>query len=81
VDQSQSLDNGVQHQHHDSLSDNLSVNALWLAGLFYVIDVPCHCLLAGFGMAMRGVLTAPGRLRQFNITMALLLVLSLHPVA
>ncbi|MFP3648066.1 hypothetical protein SB822_55450, partial [Paraburkholderia sp. SIMBA_054] len=47
----------------------------------YVIGFPCICLWAGFGTAMRRVLSDARCLRAFNITMALLLVLSLYPIA
>lgn len=63
------------------LSESFGVNALLMAAVFYVIGLPCICLWAGFGTAMRRVLSDPRRLRLFNVTMASLLVLSLYPIA
>jgi threonine/homoserine/homoserine lactone efflux protein len=63
------------------LSDSLGMNAVLMAIIFYVIGLPCICLWAGFGTAMRRALSEPRWLRLFNVTMALLLVLSLYPVA
>jgi threonine/homoserine/homoserine lactone efflux protein len=63
------------------LSDSFSFNALAMAGVFYVIGFPCICLWAGFGTAMRRVLSDPKRLRIFNLAMATLLVLTLYPIA
>jgi threonine/homoserine/homoserine lactone efflux protein len=63
------------------LSADFNVNASIMAAVFYVIGLPCIALWAGFGTAMRRVLSRPGTLRAFNIAMALLLVLSLYPIA
>ncbi|MBW9104195.1 LysE family translocator [Paraburkholderia phenoliruptrix] len=63
------------------LSESYSMNAVAMAVLFYVIGFPCICLWAGFGTAMRRVLSDARRLRAFNMTMALLLVASLYPIA
>jgi threonine/homoserine/homoserine lactone efflux protein len=63
------------------LSESYSMNAIAMAALFYVIGFPCICLWAGFGTAMRRLLSDPKRLRVFNIAMALLLVCSLYPIA
>jgi len=63
------------------LSESYSMNAIAMAVIFYVIGFPCICLWAGFGTAMRQVLSDPKRLRVFNVAMALLLVLSLYPIA
>lgn len=63
------------------LSNSFGMNALVMAAVFYVIGFPCICVWAGFGTAMREVLSNPKRLRVFNIAMALLLVASLYPIA
>ena len=63
------------------LSNSFGMNALAMAAVFYVIGFPCICVWAGFGTAMREVLANPKRLRLFNIAMALLLVVSLYPIA
>ncbi|MGF6763721.1 threonine/homoserine/homoserine lactone efflux protein [Paraburkholderia sp. GAS33] len=63
------------------VSENFGSNVMLMAVVFYVIGLPCICLWAGFGTAMRQVLTDPKRLRIFNIAMALSLVLTLYPIA
>ncbi|APA88333.1 LysE family translocator [Paraburkholderia sprentiae WSM5005] len=63
------------------LSNSFGMNAVAMAAVFCVIGFPCICAWAGFGTAMREVLSNPKRLRVFNIAMALLLVASLYPVA
>jgi threonine/homoserine/homoserine lactone efflux protein len=63
------------------LSADFNINASIMAAVFYVIGLPCICLWAAFGTAVRRWLTKPGWLRAFNITMAVLLVVSLYPVA
>ncbi|MCC8392980.1 LysE family translocator [Paraburkholderia sp. MMS20-SJTR3] len=62
------------------LSESFGINVLAMAVVFYVIGFPCICLWAGFGTAMREVLSNPKRLRVFNVAMALLLVGSLYPI-
>ncbi|WP_144109892.1 LysE family translocator [Paraburkholderia sp. BCC1886] len=63
------------------LCESTSLNAVAMAVVFYVIGFPCICVWAGFGTAMRQVLSNPKWLRVFNLTMAALLVLSLYPIA
>jgi threonine/homoserine/homoserine lactone efflux protein len=63
------------------VSENFGNNVMLMAVLFYVIGFPCICLWAGFGTAMRQVLTDPKRLRIFNVVMALSLVATLYPIA
>lgn len=53
---------------------------LLIAALMIVVNAPAICLWAGCGVAVRRWLTAPGRVRAFNLTMAALLVLSLFPL-
>ncbi len=60
----------------DGFTRNLAVMAVLLG----LINVPSICVWAGFGSAMRPFLSHPGRVRVFNVTMALLLVLSLLPM-
>ena len=52
---------------------------LVIAAVFVAISMPCLFVWAGIGTAAARLLRAPGRLRAFNIVMALLLVLSLVP--
>ena len=51
-----------------------------VAGAFSCVNLPSITLWVGAGQAVRAWLTGPGRLRAFNWTMAVLLVLSLWPV-
>jgi threonine/homoserine/homoserine lactone efflux protein len=52
-----------------------------LVGLaFATVNVPSVSTWAGFGSALRQWLSDPVRLKWFNITMAVLLVLSLWPM-
>ncbi len=52
---------------------------LLIAGVFVAISMPCLLVWAGIGTAAAHLLHSPGRLRAFNIVMAVLLVLSLLP--
>ena len=56
----------------------LSVVLVALA--FAVVNVPSVSTWAGFGVALRGFLADPARLRWFNIAMGLSLVASLWPM-
>jgi threonine/homoserine/homoserine lactone efflux protein len=51
-----------------------------IAAVFVVVSMPCLMVWAGIGTAAAHLLRAPGRLRVFNIVMALLLVASLVPL-
>ena len=62
------------------LSEEFGTNALLMAVLFIVIGLPCICLWAAFGTAMRRALSNPVWLRTFNIAMALMLVATLYPI-
>jgi threonine/homoserine/homoserine lactone efflux protein len=60
---------------------NLYVVSVLIVGLaFALVNVPSVSTWAGFGSALRDWLSDPARLKWFNITMALLLVLSLWPM-
>ncbi len=60
---------------------NPSVSAYALVALvFAAVNLPSVTLWAAAGQAVRRWLEGPGRLRIFNVTMAVLLVLSLWPV-
>ncbi|MFM8700052.1 MAG: LysE family translocator [Hyphomicrobiales bacterium] len=50
-----------------------------VAGTFGVINLPSVSCWAGFGVALRGFLSVPARLRIFNVGMAVLLLLSTLP--
>ena len=53
---------------------------LGLGAPFVVLGVPCLGCWAAFGSSMRNFLQHPIRLRVFNLTMALALVVSLYPM-
>ena len=48
--------------------------------VFAAVNLPSVGVWAAAGQGLRGWLNTGGRLRAFNITMAVLLVLSLWPV-
>ncbi len=50
-----------------------------LAAMLAGVNAPCVGAWAAFGVGLRRILTAPSHLRAFNVAMAALLVLSLHP--
>ncbi len=54
--------------------------AMVVAVVFAMTNLPSVTVWAWGGMQLRRWLEAPGRLRAFNITMALLLVVSLYPL-
>ena len=60
--------------------DGFARNVVVLALLLGLVNVPSICVWAGFGTALRPLLSHPGRVRSFNVTMASLLVLSLLPM-
>ena len=62
------------------LHASLSLNAALMALVLVVIGLPCITMWAAFGMSLRRFLANPRWLRLFNITMAVLLVLSLYPI-
>lgn len=61
--------------------DNYVANIFLVSLIFAVINLPCIASWTGFGVGLRRFLDKPAVLRGFNIGMALLLVLSLVPVA
>jgi threonine/homoserine/homoserine lactone efflux protein len=62
------------------LSADFGINALLMALVFNVIGLPCICVWAAFGTAMRRALSNPVWLRTFNIAMALMLIATLYPI-
>jgi threonine/homoserine/homoserine lactone efflux protein len=56
------------------------VNVLVIAAVFALINAPVISLWAACGSLLRNVLRQPRWLRLFNISMALLLVISLYPL-
>jgi threonine/homoserine/homoserine lactone efflux protein len=51
-----------------------------VAAAFALVNVPSVSAWAGFGMALRGFLAHPVRLKWFNVAMGLLLAASLWPM-
>ena len=60
--------------------DDFGRSVVVLAVLLGLVNAPSICVWAGFGTTLRPWLSHPGRVRVFNIGMALLLVLSLLPM-
>jgi threonine/homoserine/homoserine lactone efflux protein len=56
------------------------VSVLIVGLAFAAVNVPSVSTWAGFGSALREWLSDPVRLKWFNISMAILLVLSLWPM-
>jgi len=56
------------------------LNILIVSVIFALINGPCIMVWAGFGVVLRKVLVKAAYLKAFNVTMALLLVLSLYPL-
>ncbi len=48
--------------------------------LLFLVGLPCSLTWMAFGMGLKSVLSKPSALRTFNVTMAVLLVLSLYPL-
>ncbi len=61
--------------------DGYVANILVVSVIFTAINLPCVASWTGFGVGLRRFLDRPAVLRAFNVGMALLLVLSLLPVA
>ena len=62
------------------LSADYGMNAAWMSVVLILIGFPCICLWAAFGLGLRRFLSNPRALRIFNVTMAVLLILSLYPL-
>ena len=59
-----------------TVPDMYYLSVILVAGTFGVINLPSVSCWAGFGVALRGFLSVPARLRIFNVGMAVLLLLS-----
>ena len=62
------------------LHDNVLLNALLLAAVFAIVNLPSITVWAAFGLGVRRFLAGPGPLRAFNWSMAALLVASIVPM-
>jgi threonine/homoserine/homoserine lactone efflux protein len=56
------------------------LSVLLVAAAFALVNLPSVSAWAGFGMALRGFLADPVRLKWFNVAMGLLLAASLWPM-
>ncbi len=57
------------------------VLSVFLVGTaFAIVNLPCVSIWAGFGVALRGFLADPKRLRLFNLAMGLALLASVWPM-
>ena len=61
-------------------SESYLMSVLVVGIVFALVNVPSVSTWAGFGSALRQWLSEPSRLKCFNITMAVLLVVSLWPM-
>ena len=62
-----------------TVPDMYYLSVILVAGTFGVVNLPSVSCWAGFGVALRGFLSVPARLRIFNVGMAVLLLLSTLP--
>ena len=56
------------------------VDTATVTAAYALINLPCMLIWTGFGAGLRDVLKVPGRIRVFNIVMALALVASIVPL-
>ena len=59
---------------------NLATQAAWISAVFVAVALPCMLPWMLLGAGAGRVLRSPGRLRVFNVAMALLLVVSVVPL-
>jgi threonine/homoserine/homoserine lactone efflux protein len=71
---------GIYAQTQYAPEDAGWLGALFVPLVFALVNLPSVAVWAAAGMGLRRWLAVPGRLRAFNITMALLLVASLYPM-
>ncbi len=60
-------------------SSNIFYDVLFIALTFFILGAPCVCIWLFFGVGLKKYMTEPRHLKRFNISMALLLVLSILP--
>ncbi|WP_394133010.1 LysE family translocator [Shewanella maritima] len=63
-----------------SMTQPLTMQVVMIACIFFCIALPCGIVWLGFGVALKKLLKNDKQQRIFNITMALLLVLSIIPM-
>ena len=62
-------------------AENYNLNVLLVALVFMAVNGPCVTIWTSFGVGLRRFLDRPAVLKAFNVTMALLLLASLIPLA
>ncbi len=62
-----------------TVSANLFSEVVIIALLFFSLGAPCVCIWLFFGVALKKYMSSPKHLKVFNISMALLLVVSILP--
>jgi threonine/homoserine/homoserine lactone efflux protein len=60
--------------------ENHTLSVVFIAAVFAIVNVPSVSAWAGFGSILREWLSVPPRLKWFNISMGVLLVVSLWPM-
>jgi len=60
-------------------SSNILSDVLLIAFSFFLFGTPCVCIWLFFGVGLKKYMTDPVHLKRFNVSMALLLVLSILP--
>lgn len=63
-----------------SSPDSPFLSVILVSVAFALVNLPCVSSWAAFGVALRGFLSDPTRLKWFNITMGVALALSLWPM-
>lgn len=71
---------GIYAQTHFAPDDAGWLGALLVPVVFAMVNLPSVAVWAALGTQLRRWLDGPGRLKAFNITMAVLLVASLYPM-
>jgi threonine/homoserine/homoserine lactone efflux protein len=59
---------------------NLAIQTAWIAAVFAVVSLPCMLPWMLLGAGAGRLLRSPGRLRAFNVAMALLLIACIVPL-
>jgi len=56
------------------------ISLAWMCAVFALVNLPAVSVWAGFGVALRGFLADPRRLKGFNLAMGAALALTLWPM-
>ncbi|WOT04144.1 LysE family translocator [Shewanella youngdeokensis] len=63
-----------------TMEQALTPQVFTIAAVFFAVALPCACVWLAFGVALKRILKNQQQQRVFNISMALLLVLSIIPM-